>query len=38
MQGAFEDLLVQHRRDDANFLVCTSVLTTSIRNWMDMQL
>lgn len=38
IKGTFEDLPALNRGNDTNFVVFTSVLATSIHNWMDMQL
>lgn len=38
IKDAFKDLPALHGWDYTNFVVFTSVLTTSIHNWMDMQL
>lgn len=38
IKDAFKDLPALHRGNDTNFVILTSVLTTSIHNWMNMQL
>lgn len=38
IKDAFKDLSALHRRNDTNLVVFTPMFTTSIHDWMDMQL